>query len=43
MCGMTIVPVGTDEKGNVNIAELKAAAEKHKDNLAALMVSLICL
>eukprot|EP00850_Spirogloea_muscicola_P021771 SM000261S09970 [mRNA] locus=s261:68666:74812:+ [translate_table: standard] len=38
MCGMRIVAVGTDAKGNVNIAELKAAAEKHKDNLSALMV-----
>lgn len=39
MCGMKIVAVGTDEKGNVNIPELKAAAEKHKDNLAALMIT----
>ena len=38
MCGMRIVAVGTDDKGNVNMQELKAAAEKHKDNLAALMV-----
>eukprot|EP00850_Spirogloea_muscicola_P009713 SM000055S18247 [mRNA] locus=s55:188401:194529:- [translate_table: standard] len=38
MCGMRIVAVGTDAKGNVNIAELKAAAEKHTDNLSALMV-----
>eukprot|EP00245_Coleochaete_scutata_P007030 TRINITY_DN219_c0_g1_i1.p1 TRINITY_DN219_c0_g1~~TRINITY_DN219_c0_g1_i1.p1 ORF type:complete len:1024 (-),score=240.49 TRINITY_DN219_c0_g1_i1:648-3485(-) len=39
MCGMKIVAVGTDEKGNVNIPELKAAAEAHKDNLAALMIT----
>ncbi|CAI5462604.1 unnamed protein product [Closterium sp. Yama58-4] len=39
MCGMKIVAVGTDDKGNVNIAELKAAAEKHKDDLAALMIT----
>lgn len=38
MCGMKIVPVGTDAKGNINIEELRAAAEKHKDNLSALMV-----
>lgn len=39
MCGMTIVAVGTDAKGNVNIDELRKAAEKHKDKLAALMVT----
>jgi len=39
MCGMKIVSVGTDAKGNINIEELRKAAEAHKDNLAALMVS----
>ena len=39
MCGMKIVVVGTDAKGNINIPELKAAAEKHSANLAALMVT----
>jgi len=38
MCGMKIVSVGTDAKGNINIEELRQAAEKHKDNLSALMV-----
>jgi len=40
MCGMKIVSVGTDAKGNINIEELRKAAEKHKDNLSALMVQL---
>eukprot|EP01018_Ginkgo_biloba_P021655 Gb_35734 [translate_table: standard] len=39
MCGMKIVAVGTDAKGNVNIEELRRAAETHRDNLAALMVT----
>ncbi|GJN17899.1 hypothetical protein PR202_gb05006 [Eleusine coracana subsp. coracana] len=39
MCGMKIVAVGTDSKGNINIAELRKAAEANKDNLAALMVT----
>ncbi|KAG7029265.1 Glycine dehydrogenase (decarboxylating), mitochondrial, partial [Cucurbita argyrosperma subsp. argyrosperma] len=39
MCGMKIVSVGTDSKGNINIAELKKAAETNKDNLSALMVT----
>ena len=40
MCGMKIVSVGTDAKGNINIDELRKAAETHKDNLSALMVQL---
>ncbi|MED6144350.1 hypothetical protein PIB30_014883 [Stylosanthes scabra] len=39
MCGMKIVSVGTDAKGNINIPELRKAAETHKDNLSALMVT----
>ncbi|KAK4491002.1 hypothetical protein RD792_001723 [Penstemon davidsonii] len=39
MCGMKIVAVGTDSKGNINIEELRKAAESNKDNLAALMVT----
>jgi glycine cleavage system protein P-like pyridoxal-binding family len=38
MCGMKIVSVGTDAKGNINIEELRKAAEANKENLAALMV-----
>ncbi|XP_073129571.1 glycine dehydrogenase (decarboxylating), mitochondrial [Henckelia pumila] len=39
MCGMKIVAVGTDAKGNINIEELRKAAEANKENLAALMVT----
>ncbi|CAI9093678.1 OLC1v1029236C1 [Oldenlandia corymbosa var. corymbosa] len=39
MCGMKIVSVGTDAKGNINIEELRKAAEANKENLAALMVT----
>ena len=28
---MRIVPIGVDRKGNINIDELKAKAEEHKD------------
>ena len=38
MCGMKIVAVGTDAKGNINIDELKEAAEANRENLSALMV-----
>jgi len=31
--------VNTDAKGNVDMAELKAKAEQHKDKLAALMIT----
>merc|ERR1719506_2536092 len=39
MSGMSVVAVGTDDKGNINIDELRAAAEKHSDRLAALMIT----
>ena len=39
MCGMKIVSVGTDAKGNINIEEVRKASEMHKDNLSALMVT----
>lgn len=39
MCGMRIVPVGCDAAGNIDMADLKAKAEKHKDTLSALMVT----
>jgi hypothetical protein len=42
MCGMKIITVGTDSKGNINIPELKKAAEANKDNLSALMVLFLC-
>lgn len=40
MCGMKIVTIGTDAKGNVDIGALRQAAEAHKNDLAALMVKL---
>ncbi|XP_019088226.1 PREDICTED: glycine dehydrogenase (decarboxylating) 1, mitochondrial isoform X2 [Camelina sativa] len=39
MCGMKIITVGTDAKGNINVEEVKKAAEDNKDKLAALMVT----
>jgi glycine dehydrogenase len=39
MCGMTVVVTKTDGNGNVDVADLRRAAEKHSDRLAALMVT----
>ncbi|GAB4315146.1 MAG: aminomethyl-transferring glycine dehydrogenase [Geminocystis sp.] len=39
MCGLKVVAVKCDEEGNIDIADLQAKAEKHKDKLAALMVT----
>ncbi|MCE3010126.1 MAG: aminomethyl-transferring glycine dehydrogenase [Proteobacteria bacterium] len=39
MCGMQVVVVACDEAGNVDVTDLKAKAELHKNNLAALMVT----
>ncbi|NEQ21997.1 MAG: aminomethyl-transferring glycine dehydrogenase, partial [Microcoleus sp. SIO2G3] len=39
MCGMKVVAVACDEMGNVDVEDLKAKAEKHRNELAALMVT----
>merc|ERR1711990_399524 len=39
MAGMKIVTTGVDKDGFVSIEEVRAAAEKHKDNLAAFMIT----
>lgn len=39
MAGMTTVTVKSDENGNIDIEDLKLKAEKHKDNLGAIMVT----
>ncbi|GMH24870.1 hypothetical protein Nepgr_026713 [Nepenthes gracilis] len=38
-CGMKIVSVGTDAKGNINMEDSRKAAEANNDNLSALMVT----
>ncbi|MDZ7288678.1 MAG: aminomethyl-transferring glycine dehydrogenase [candidate division KSB1 bacterium] len=39
MAGMEVVVVRCDDKGNIDVADLKAKAEQHRDRLAALMVT----
>jgi len=39
MCGMAVVPVACDQRGNVDLADLEAKATQHRDRLAALMVT----
>lgn len=39
MAGMKVVVTKTDEKGNIDVADLEEKAILHKDNLAALMVT----
>lgn len=39
LCGMNVVVVNCDESGNVDVDDLKAKAEKHKDSLACLMIT----
>jgi glycine dehydrogenase len=36
---MKVVVVRTDQRGNIDIADLRAKAEQHSANLAALMVT----
>jgi glycine dehydrogenase len=39
MCGMDVVVVKCDDNGNVDVADLKAKADSHAKDLAALMVT----
>ncbi|MGL4399472.1 MAG: aminomethyl-transferring glycine dehydrogenase [Luteolibacter sp.] len=39
MAGMKVIGVKCDEKGNIDVADLVARTEEHRDNLAALMVT----
>ncbi|RIY38089.1 glycine dehydrogenase (aminomethyl-transferring) [Capnocytophaga canis] len=39
MAGMEVVVTKTDAHGNIDVADLKEKAEKHKDNLAAVMIT----
>ena len=39
MAGMEVVVVKCDEQGNVDVADLRAKAEQHRDRLAALMIT----
>ena len=39
MAGMSVQVVACDEDGNVDLADLRAKAEAHADDLAALMIT----
>lgn len=39
MAGMKVVAVKCDDDGNIDVEDLQAKAEKHKENLSALMVT----
>ncbi len=39
MAGMTVVPVKTDDQGNIDLDDLRAKASEHRDALAALMIT----
>ncbi len=39
IAGMRVVPVTCDDKGNIEVSDLRAKAAEHEDDLAALMVT----
>jgi glycine dehydrogenase len=39
LCGMTVVVTKCDANGNVDVDDIRRAAEKHSDRLAALMIT----
>ncbi len=39
IAGMKVVPVNCDKHGNIDVGHLRAQAETHRENLAALMIT----
>ncbi|HEX7768872.1 MAG TPA: aminomethyl-transferring glycine dehydrogenase, partial [Dokdonella sp.] len=39
MCGMRVVVTRCDANGNIDVEDIRRAAEKHSDNLAAIMMT----
>ncbi len=39
MAGMSVVVIACDERGDVDVDDLRAKAEQHSDNLAAVMIT----
>ena len=39
IAGLNVVPVACDERGNIDLVDLRAKADRHHDTLAALMVT----
>ena len=39
MAGLKVVVINTDERGNIDLEDLKTKVKEHKDNLAALMIT----
>jgi len=39
MAGLKVVVINTDERGNIDLEDLKSKLKEHKDNLAALMIT----
>ncbi len=39
MCGLKVVVVATDARGNIDVADFRSKAEASKDNLAAAMIT----
>src|SRR5205085_1435230 len=39
LAGLEVVPVRSDERGNIDLGDLRAKAAEHRDTLAALMVT----
>jgi glycine dehydrogenase len=39
MAGMTVVPVGCDLEGNIDVADLRQKVDQHRGELAALMIT----
>jgi len=39
LCGMKIIPIGSDENGNIIVEEVKAKCEQYKEKLSCIMIT----
>jgi len=39
LCGMKIIPIGCDENGNIDTAEVKAKCEQYSEKLSCIMIT----
>lgn len=39
MCGLTIVPINCDEKGNIDVEDFKAKIDEHGSDIACAMIT----
>jgi len=39
ICGLKVIPVGCDDRGNINVHEIEELCQKHAKKLSCLMIT----